>query len=74
MHLDSSVQGPYSQEIRRQIQEAIGEYNELLTMVKKHKLRCFGHSSRSSGKDDSNGHSERKKMKMKTEEVVGRQY
>ena len=38
-----------SEEIRRKIQAAIGEYGELLTMVKKRKLRYFGHVSRSSG-------------------------
>ena len=31
------------------IQAAIGEYDELLTMVKKQKLGCFGHVARSSG-------------------------
>ena len=34
---------------RRKIQTAIGEYDELLTLVKKRKLRWFGHVSRSSG-------------------------
>ena len=34
---------------RRKIQAAIGEYDELLTLVKKRKLRWFGHVSRSSG-------------------------
>ena len=36
-------------EVRRKIQAAIGEYDELLTLVKKRKLRWFGHVSRSSG-------------------------
>ena len=36
-------------EVRRKIQAAIGEYNELLTLVKKRKLRWFGHVSMSSG-------------------------
>ena len=36
-------------EVRRKIQAAIGEYGELLTLVKKRKLRWFGHVSRSSG-------------------------
>ena len=35
--------------IRRKIQAAIGEYDDLLTMVKKRKLRWFGPVSRSSG-------------------------
>ena len=38
-----------NEEIRRKIQAAIGEYDELLTLVKKRKLRWFGHVSRSSG-------------------------
>ena len=38
-----------SEEVRRKIQAAIGEYDELLTLVKKRKLRWFGHVSRSSG-------------------------
>ena len=38
-----------NEEARRKIQAAIGEYDELLTLVKKRKLRWFGHVSRSSG-------------------------
>ena len=38
-----------NEEFRRKIQTAIGEYDELLTLVKKRKLRWFGHVSRSSG-------------------------
>ena len=37
------------EEVRRKIQAAIGEYGELLALVKKRKLRWFGHVSRSSG-------------------------
>ena len=37
-----------NEEVRRKIQAAIGEYNELLALVKKRKLRWFGHVSRSS--------------------------
>ena len=36
-------------EIRRKIQAAIGEYDELLTLVKKRRLRWFGHVSKSFG-------------------------
>ena len=56
-----------NEEVRRKIQAAIGEYDELLTLVKKQKLRWFG-------KDNPTGHSERKKKKRQTEEEVGRQY
>ena len=38
-----------NEEVRRKIQAAIKEYDELLTLVKKRKLRWFGHVSRSSG-------------------------
>ena len=37
-----------SEDVRRKIQAAIGKYDELLTLVKKQKLRWFGHISRSS--------------------------
>ena len=35
--------------VRRKIQAAIGKYDEHLTLVKKRKLRWFGHVSRSPG-------------------------
>ena len=38
-----------NEEARRKIQAAIEEYDELLTLVKKRKLRWFGYVSRSSG-------------------------
>ena len=38
-----------NEDVRRKIQAAIGEYDELLTLVKKWKLKWFGHVSRSSG-------------------------
>ena len=38
-----------NEEVCRKIQAAIGEYDELLTLVKKRNLRWFGHVSRSSG-------------------------
>ena len=38
-----------NEEVRRKIQAATGEYDELLTLVKKRKLRWFGHVSRYSG-------------------------
>ena len=36
-------------EVPRSIQAAIGEYDQILTLVKKQKLRWFGHVPRSSG-------------------------
>ena len=38
-----------NEEVRRQIQAATEEYDEVLTLVKKRKLRWFGHVSRPSG-------------------------
>ena len=38
-----------TKEVCRKIQAAIGEYDKLLTLVKKRKLRWFGHISKSSG-------------------------
>ena len=38
-----------NKKVRRKIQAAIDEYDELLTLVKKRKPRWFGHVSRSSG-------------------------
>ena len=66
-----------NKEVRRKMQAAIGEYDELLTLVKKQKLRWFGHFSRSSSLAKTinpTRHSERKKKKRQTEEEVGRQY
>ena len=58
-----------NEEVHRKIQAAIGEYEEL-TLVKKQKLRSFGHVSTSSGlaKTILQG-----TMKRQTEEEVGRQ-
>ena len=38
-----------NKEVCRKIQAAIGEYEKLLTLVKKRKLRWFGYVSKSSG-------------------------
>ena len=37
-----------NEEVRRKTQVAIGEYDELLTLIRKRKLRWFGHVSKSS--------------------------
>ena len=62
--------------VHRKIQSAIGEYDELLTLVKKRKLRWVGHVSRSSGfaKTILQGTVKEIKKKRQTEEEVGRQY
>ena len=38
-----------NEEVRKRIQNAIGVHDDLLTMVKKRKLKWYGHISRSSG-------------------------
>ena len=38
-----------NEEVRAKIQQAIGPHEDLLTIVKRHKLQWFGHVSRSSG-------------------------
>ena len=62
-----------NEEVRRKIQAAIGEYDEFLTLVKKRKLRWFGHVSRSSALSKTILQGIVKK-KRQTEEEVGRQY
>ena len=56
-----------NEEVRNRIQNAIGVHDNLLNMVKKQRLRLYGHISRSSGmaKDNSAGHSERCKKERK---------
>ena len=39
-----------NEDVRRKIQAATGDYDELLTMMKKRKLRLFGHGSRRRGR------------------------
>ena len=62
-------------EVRRKTQAAIGEYDELLILVNKRKLRWFGHVSRSSGlaKTILQGHNEKTKKQRQTKEEMGRQ-
>ena len=60
----------------KKIQVAIGPYKNILTTVKKRKLRWFGHVIRSSGlcKKDRTRHSTREKIKRKAKEKTGRQH
>ena len=62
--------------VRRKIPAAVEESHEILAMVKKWKLMCFGHISKSSGlaKTYSTRRHEMKKKKRQTEAEVGRQY
>ena len=64
-----------TEEVRRNIQAAIGEYDELLTLEKKRKLRWFRHVSRSSGlaKAILQG-TVKGKRKRGRQRKVGRQY
>ena len=65
-----------NEEVRRKIQVAIGECDELLALVKKRKLRWFGHVPRSSGLAKTILHDtvKGKMKKRQTEEEVGSQY
>ena len=62
-----------NEEVRRKIQAAIGEYDDLLVLVKKRKLRWFGHISRSSGfaktilQGTVNGNTRRSRQKKRWE-------
>ena len=63
-----------NEEIRNRIPNAIGVHDDLLTMVKKRKLRWYGHISIEilrHGKDKSVGDSKRDKKERKTEEEMG---
>ena len=61
-----------NEEVRAEMRQAIGQHEELLTIVKRRKLQWYGHISRSSGLDLAR-HSERGKKTRQTEEEVGRQ-
>ena len=56
-----------NEEVRRKIQAAIGEYNELLTLVRKRKLRWSGHVSRSSGLQRQSYRAQRKEKEKEKE-------
>ena len=62
-----------NEEVRNRIQNAIGVHDDLLTMVKKRKLRwCCHICDPLDGEDNLAGDSERCKKKRTTEEVMGR--
>ena len=63
-----------NKEVRAKIQQAIGPYDDLLTTVKRRKLKWYGHVSRSSGlaKNHLARHSERGKKTRQIEKEVGR--
>ena len=61
-----------NEEVRNRIQNATGVHDDLLTVVKKQKLRWYGHISRSSGEDNSAWDSERSKKERKTEKQIRR--
>ena len=58
------------------IQQAIGTHEDLITIVKKHKLQWYGHVSRSSGlaKTIPQGSVKWGEKTSQTEEEVGRQH
>ena len=66
-----------NEEVRRKIQAAIGEYDELLTLVKKRKLRWFGLVSMSYGLAETilqgtvKGQRKRGRQKKRWEEWTG---
>ena len=77
MRTEHFVQGLYvtNEEVCRKIQVATGEYEKLLTLVKKRKLRWFGHVSRSGlAKTILQGTVKRKGKRGRQTEEVGRQY
>ena len=65
-----------NEEVRAQIQQAIGPHEDLLTVVKRRKLQWYGHVSRSSGLAQTHParHIERGKKTGQTEQEVGRQH
>ena len=65
-----------NEEVRRKILAAIAEHDKLLTLVKKRKLRWFGHVSRSSGlakkilKDTAKGKGRRDRQTKRREDNI----
>ena len=65
-----------NEEVRAKIQQAIGPHEDLLTIVKRHKLQWYVHVSRSSSLAETilQGTVKRGKKTRQTEEEVGRQH
>ena len=65
-----------NEEVRAKIQQAIGPHKEILTIVKRRKLKWYGHVSRSSGlaKTILQGTVQWGKKTRHTEEEVKRQH
>ena len=65
-----------NKEVHVKIQQATGPHEDLLTIIKRHKLQWYGHVSHSSGlaKNHLARHSERGKKTRQTKKEVGRQH
>ena len=65
-----------NEEVSAKIQAAVGPHEDLLTIVKRHKLQWYGHVSHSSGlaKTILEGTAKGGKKTRQTEEEVGRQH
>ena len=65
-----------NEEVRAKLQQAIGQHEDLLTIVKRCKLQWYGHVSRSSGlaKTILQGTVKGRKKTRRTKEEVGRQH
>ena len=61
-----------NEEVRNTIQNAIGVQNDILTMVKKRKLRWYGHISRSSGVAKTVLKDSERSKERKIEDEIGR--
>ena len=72
----SGINTEINDEIRAKIQQAIRPHEDVLAVLKRHKLHWYGHVSRPSGSGQNHleRHSERGKKTRQTEEEVGRQH
>ena len=64
-----------NEEVGNRIRQAMGPYEDLLTTVKKRKLRWYGHKTRSTAlaKNYPTGHCTRREKERQTEKEMGRQ-